>query len=134
MRSSPSDFDIRRLLSRTPASTLSAIDIVGNGFAPLEHHADLAAHQHRVDAGRVEVVAVDDDLALARGAPGITSCMRFSVRRKVDLPQPDGPMKRRHRAGLDRDRDALDGEEVAVVDVEVVDLDALGHWCSVSSG
>ena len=25
-------------------------------------------------------------------APGITSCMRFSVRRNVDLPQPDGPM------------------------------------------
>ena len=24
--------------------------------------------------------------------PGITSCIRFSVRRKVDLPQPDGPM------------------------------------------
>ncbi len=22
----------------------------------------------------------------------MTSCMRFSVRRKVDLPQPDGPM------------------------------------------
>ncbi len=26
-------------------------------------------------------------------APGMTSCMRLSVRRKVDLPQPDGPMK-----------------------------------------
>ena len=26
-------------------------------------------------------------------APGMTSCMRFSERRKVDLPQPDGPMK-----------------------------------------
>ena len=25
-------------------------------------------------------------------APGITSCIRFSVRSKVDLPQPDGPM------------------------------------------
>ena len=25
-------------------------------------------------------------------APGITSCMRLSVRRKVDLPQPEGPM------------------------------------------
>ena len=24
---------------------------------------------------------------------GITSCMRFSVRSRVDLPQPDGPMK-----------------------------------------
>src|SRR4051812_32251657 len=25
-------------------------------------------------------------------APGVTSCMRLSVRRKVDLPQPDGPI------------------------------------------
>ncbi len=25
-------------------------------------------------------------------APGMTSCMRFSERRKVDFPQPDGPM------------------------------------------
>src|SRR5437016_1963753 len=25
-------------------------------------------------------------------APGTTSCMRFSARRKVDLPQPDGPI------------------------------------------
>ncbi len=26
-------------------------------------------------------------------APGITSCMRFSVLRKVDFPHPLGPMK-----------------------------------------
>ena len=26
-------------------------------------------------------------------APGVTSCMRFSERSTVDLPQPDGPMK-----------------------------------------
>ena len=25
-------------------------------------------------------------------APGITSCIRFSDRSTVDLPQPDGPM------------------------------------------
>jgi hypothetical protein len=25
-------------------------------------------------------------------APGMTSCMRLSVRRNVDFPQPDGPM------------------------------------------
>ncbi len=25
-------------------------------------------------------------------APGMTSCMRFSDRRKVDLPQPEGPI------------------------------------------
>ena len=53
--------------------------------------------------------------------------MRLSVRRKVDLPQPDGPMKAVTLRGLDLEGDALDGEEVAVVDVEVVDFDALGH-------
>jgi len=26
-------------------------------------------------------------------APGITSCIRFRVRRNVDLPHPEGPMK-----------------------------------------
>lgn len=26
-------------------------------------------------------------------APGMTSCMRLSERRKVDLPQPEGPMR-----------------------------------------
>ena len=31
-RSSASDFEMRRLLSFTPASTFSRIDIVGNGF------------------------------------------------------------------------------------------------------
>ncbi len=36
-------------------------------------------------------------------APGITSCIRFSERRKVDLPQPDGPMNAvTERAGMVR--------------------------------
>ena len=26
-------------------------------------------------------------------APGMNSCIRFSVRKKVDLPQPEGPIK-----------------------------------------
>src|ERR1700689_2428416 len=30
--------------------------------------------------------------APARGALGTSSCMRFRILRKVDLPQPDGPM------------------------------------------
>jgi hypothetical protein len=39
--------------------------------------------------GSVEALPVDHHLALDR-APGMTSCMRFSDRRKVDLPQPEG--------------------------------------------
>src|SRR5690606_27744726 len=38
-----------------------------------------------------------------------------------------GSDERRHGAFGDRDGDVLDREEVAVVDVEVADLDALGH-------
>jgi hypothetical protein len=34
-------------------------------------------------------------------APGITSCIRFSDRRNVDLPQPDGPISAvTERAGI----------------------------------
>ena len=42
--------------------------------------------------GPYRSLAVELELAL-HPAPGITSCMRLSDRRKVDLPQPDGPMK-----------------------------------------
>nr|KEO65520.1 hypothetical protein DA06_30620 [Georgenia sp. SUBG003] len=63
----------------------------GEGVGPLEDHADLPAHLHRVDAGTVEVLPVHEGLTLD-AAPGMTSCMRFSVRRNVDLPQPEGPM------------------------------------------
>jgi hypothetical protein len=47
--------------------------------------------------------------------------MRLSVRRKVVLPHPLGPMK----AVTVRQRDAFHGLELAVVDVEVIDFDAL---------
>lgn len=39
----------------------------------------------------VEVLVVEEDLALDPAA-GVTSCIRLSVRRNVDLPQPEGPM------------------------------------------
>src|SRR5690606_34273121 len=41
--------------------------------------------------------------------------------------------ERRHGVGLDLDADAFLGEEVAVVDVEVVYFDALGHLRDPSS-
>ena len=60
-------------------------------------------------------------------APGITSCIRFSDRSMVDLPQPDGPMNAVTDRALMVMLTPCDGEEVAVVDVEVGDVDALGH-------
>ena len=59
--------------------------------------------------------------------PGVTSCIRFRVRRKVDLPQPDGPMKAVTERGLDGHRDVVDGLVGAVVGGQAADVDALGH-------
>jgi hypothetical protein len=47
---------------------------------------------HRVDAGVVDVFAVQEDLSCNPGRATV-SFIRFRQRRKVDLPQPDGPMK-----------------------------------------
>ena len=47
----------------------------------------------RVDVVGVEVLVVEEDLAARPGRRGSTSCIRFRVRSRVDLPQPDGPMK-----------------------------------------
>jgi hypothetical protein len=92
----------------------------------LEHHPDLAADEHGVDARAVEVVAVDEHLAVDAGAG---DDLVHAVERADEgrLAAAGGADQRRDRAGLDRERDTLDGEEVAVVDVEVADFDALGH-------
>jgi len=57
----------------------------------LEHHADGASHADRVNVARVEVGTVEQHLALDAPRPA-NSCIRFSERSRVDLPQPDGPM------------------------------------------
>ena len=58
-------------------------------------------------------------------APGMVSCMRLRVRRKVDFPQPEGPMRAVTDLGSIDDVDVLHGQEVAVVDVLADDVDAL---------
>src|SRR5215216_5222845 len=60
-------------------------------------------------------------------APGITSCMRFSVRSRVDFPQPDGPMKAVTGTRLYGHRHAFDRMEAAIEDVEVLHIYSLGH-------
>ncbi|GAA2831141.1 hypothetical protein GCM10020220_020040 [Nonomuraea rubra] len=45
-------------------------------------------------------------------APGMTSCMRLSVRRNVDLPHPDGPMK----AVIERGSMVMDTSSIALCD------------------
>ena len=59
----------------------------------LEHHADPRAQLHHVERPAVDSLAVELDVARRRGSPSIVSFMRLRQRRKVDLPQPDGPIR-----------------------------------------
>ncbi len=83
---------MRRLLSFTPASTLSRIDIVGNGFGRWNTMPTWRRTSTGSTPGPYRLLP-SMRTSPSTYAPGITSCMRLSVRRKVDLPQPDGPMK-----------------------------------------
>jgi hypothetical protein len=67
------------------------VDRLGERVRLLEHHADARAKLHHVHRRRIDILAVERDLA-GRRALAIVSFIRLSVRRKVDLPQPDGPM------------------------------------------
>src|SRR6187397_1293524 len=55
--------------------------------------------------------------------PGMTSFIRLSVRRKVLLPQPDGPMNAVTRVRLNPDRNVLQGPRCAVVEVHPLRFD-----------
>ncbi len=85
-------FEHRALVDAIDAETVG--DVVEDGFREgirlLEHHADAAAQIGDVHGQNV--------LAVQRRSPSTrvfrsVSFMRFMVRRKVDLPQPEGPMK-----------------------------------------
>ena len=77
--------------SRSPATTLSNTDIVGNGFGfwktiPILRRTCTGsipgAYTSRPSTRTLPVTL----------APGTTSCIRLRHRMNVDLPQPDGPM------------------------------------------
>src|SRR5665648_499452 len=90
-RSAPSDLEMRRLFSRIPASTFSATDIVGNG---LGRWKTIPTCRRTATGSTSEPYRSTPSIATfpSTRAPGMTSCMRLSVRMKVDFPQPDGPM------------------------------------------
>ena len=73
---------------------------------------------HRVDVGRVDVLAVEQDLALDAGAGDelVHAVQRAQERR---LAAARGADQRRHLVRLDRDVDVLDRVEGAVVEVQV---------------
>ena len=97
-------------------------DRLGEGIGLLEHHADAGAQLHDVEAGVVDVLAVDLDLA-GHAALGMVSFMRLMQRRKVDLPQPDGPMKAITPLLGDVDSHVLQRLLVAVEDIDVAGHD-----------
>src|SRR5690606_17566542 len=87
---------------------------------------DLAAYLHRVDVAAVELLAAHHDLAVdARARDDLVHAVQRA--QEGGLAAAGRADERGHRPGRDRHGDALDGLEVAVVDVEVGDLDALGH-------
>jgi len=90
-RSAASDLLIRRLFSRTPASTFSAIDMVGNGLGRWKTIPTWRRTATGSTPGAYRSTPSISTVPSTR-APGITSCIRFRVRRNVDLPQPDGPI------------------------------------------
>ncbi len=87
----------------------------------LEHHADLGrATARRPDRLIVDIEIVDLDLAGHPAAIGIVSFIRLIQRRKVDLPQPDGPMKAITRTLRNVDIDiSFQRVLVAVIDIDV---------------
>ncbi len=78
--------------SRSPAATLSWMDMVGNGFGRWKTMPTVRRTETGSMCEPYRSSPSSSTLPSTR-PPGVTSCMRLRVRRKVDLPQPDGPMK-----------------------------------------
>ena len=75
-----------------PAQMLSAIDLVGNGLG----RWNTMPTARRTATGSASLPytswSCSSTVPSAR-APGTSSCIRLRERRKVDFPQPDGPMR-----------------------------------------
>ena len=96
----------------------------------LEDHADVAADLDRVDVLGVQVAAFEQHLALDVGAGDdlVHAVERAQHGRLAAAGRADegGDLVR-----LDVQVDILDGQEVAVIDVQMVDINALSHCFSL---
>ncbi len=70
-------------------------DRLGEWVRLLEHHADAASHEHRIDVVGVYLFAVELDAPCDAHAVDGQPFMRLSERKNVLLPQPLGPMSAR---------------------------------------
>jgi hypothetical protein len=77
--------------SFSPAATFSKIDIVGNGLGRWKTMPTVRRTETGSTPEAYRFSSSSITLPSTR-PPGVTSCIRLRVRRKVDLPQPDGPM------------------------------------------
>ena len=117
--SDASPFEMRLSFSRMPASTLSEMDIVGNGLG----RWNTMPTWRRTATGSMSapyrsiVVQRDRALDVRAGDDLVHAVQGAQERRLAAAGRAD---ERRHRARLDRHRDVVDGQEVAVVDVEVL--------------
>ena len=82
----------------------------------MEDHADAAAQLR--DVLGEDVLIVEENFAI-QAAWRTVSCMRFKVRSKVDLPQPEGPMKRCYFVGGNAEADVVKSLLGAIEKVEV---------------
>ena len=69
------------------------VDRLGKRSRLLEHHAHLAAQLDHVQRPVEDLLAVELESLPVIRTLSIRSFMRFRQRRKVDLPQPDGPIR-----------------------------------------
>ena len=122
---------VRTLLFFTPFScrpeaTLSKIDMDGNGFGrwntmPTTRRTATGSTPGAVQVGAVQLHAALDVRSRDHLVHPVQGAQqgRLAASRRAD----EGG----HRTRLDGHRDLLDGVEAAVEDVQVRDIDALGH-------
>ncbi|CAB4561079.1 unannotated protein [freshwater metagenome] len=98
----------------------------GERVGTLKHHSHLTSNFDRVGVGCVEVLAVDQNLSFdARAGDHFVHAVECA--QEGGLAATGGADEGGDRLGLDGERNVGDGFEVAVVDIEVANLDALRH-------
>ena len=79
------------MLIRGPVGDV-VVDRLGEAVPALEHHPHPPPQRGRIERRVVDVARRRAGSRPCAGSPGSRSCMRLIERRKVDFPQPDGPI------------------------------------------
>ena len=95
------------------------VDAHGEGVCLLEHHAHAAAQVGQFHLAGKNILALQPYIPSMR-TPGTRSFMRFRVFKKVDLPQPEGPMSAVISPLAHVQRMLFSAFEVAVPEVQIL--------------